>query len=135
MIRLTIHILQEWRLTSENGGNIQLTFVSFNVEFDSSCSYDYVEVLYGDYSERFCGGENGDYLPGPFTSCGSSMVVKFHSDGSRTGAGFRAVWEELSTSTPCSATTTTTSIITSPLTTTVITPTSPLTAITPTGRG
>ena len=59
-----------------DGGNIQLTFVSFDVEYESSCGYDYVEVSYGDYSERFCGGENEDYLPGPFTSCGSSITKK-----------------------------------------------------------
>ena len=93
--------MQEWRLTSENGGNIQLTFVSFDLEDQPSCAYDWVEVLYGVYSEKLCGGENGDYLPGPFTSCGSSMVIKFHSDGGVTAAGFRAEWEELSTSTPC----------------------------------
>ena len=71
------------------------------MEYESSCNYDYVEVVYGEYSEKFCGGENGDYLPGPFTSCGSSMVVKFHSDNIVTGIGFRAVWEELTTTTPC----------------------------------
>ena len=73
-----------------------LTFESFDVEYDSNCRWDWVEVTYGEFSERLCGGEDGDYLPGPFTTCeGSSMVVKFHSDGSKAGAGFRAVWEEL----------------------------------------
>ena len=93
--------MQEWTLTPENGGNIQLTFQSFDVEYHSSCIYDYVEVMYGDYSERFCGG--GGYLPGPFTSCGSSMVIKFHSDSHTTGAGFRAEWEELPTTPICNA--------------------------------
>ena len=92
---MTDNILQEWTLTSENGGNIQLTFVSFDVEYESSCGYDYVEVMYGDYSERFCGGENGAFCGG------SSITIKFHSDGGVAGAGFRAEWEELSTSTPC----------------------------------
>ena len=100
---MTDNILQEWTLTSQNGGSIQLTFVSLNVEYHPSCRYDYVEVIYRDYSERFCGGSGGSNLPGPFTSCdSSSMVIKFHSDSSATGAGFRAEWEELSTSTPCS---------------------------------
>ena len=100
---MTDNILQEWTLTSENGGNILLTFLSFAIEDDFSCAYDWVAVTYGDYSERFCGGENGDFLPGPITSCGSSMVIRFHSDSdtSHNGTGFRAVWEELSTSTPC----------------------------------
>ena len=95
---MTDNILQEWTLTSENGANILLTFLSFDIEDDSSCDYDWVEVTYGDYSERFCGND----LPGPFTSCGSSITIKFQSDGSVTEAGFRAEWEELTTSTPCS---------------------------------
>ena len=111
--------LQVWTLTSENGGNIQLTFVSFDLEecsdYDYStyeytdectCQFDYVEVSYGSYSEKFC----GDIVPETITSCGSgssSMVIKFHSDSDTTGAGFKAVWEELSTC-PTSTTTTTT---------------------------
>ena len=56
-------------------------------------------MSYDDYSEKFC----GDTVPEAITSSGSSMVVKFHSDGSRTGAGFRAVWEEITITTlpPC----------------------------------
>ena len=89
-------MLQEWTLTSENGGNIQLTFVSFDVGYTGSCtgyvgSYtDYVEVSYGSYSEKLC----GDEVPETITSCGS-MVIKFHSDSYTTAAGFRAEWEEL----------------------------------------
>ena len=104
--------MQEWTLTSENGGNIQLTFLSFvleecdydidyntfEYEDECTCLYDYVEVSYGSYSERFC----GDTVPEVITSCGSSVVIKFYSDRYITGAGFRAEWEELTTSTPCS---------------------------------
>ena len=109
-------VLQEWTLQSENGGNILLTFVSFDLpecdydfddytnQFEDKCTCDdYVEVSYGTYSERFCGDTVPDYI----TSCGSSMVIKFHSDRYstgywNTGTGFRAEWEELTTSTPCS---------------------------------
>ena len=101
------NILQEWALTPENGGNIQVRFVDFDLQ-DKSCEendyfpydyvctcVDYVEVFYGSYSEKFC----GDKVPRTITSCGSSMVIKFHSDGGGTAAGFRAEWEELLT--PC----------------------------------
>ena len=99
---MTDNILQEWTLEAQNGGNIQLNFIGFDLENHPSCSYDYVEVSYGSYSERFCGGENGGYLPGPFTTCGgSSITIRFHSDGGVTRPGFRAEWEELATSTPC----------------------------------
>ena len=105
-----------WTLTSENGGNIQLTFVSFELELeecnseyyyidedtygykDECTCYDYVEVSYGTYSEKFC----GDIVPETITSCGGrSIVMQFHSGSDITGTGFRAEWVELTTSTPC----------------------------------
>ena len=112
-------MLQAWTLTSENGGNIQLAFESFHLEecdyeyndytyeysYECTC-YDYVEVSYGSHSEKFC----GDRVPEAIISCGSSsMVIKFHSNYYSTGAGFKAVWEELST---CPTTTTTTTTTT-----------------------
>ena len=101
-------------MTSENGGNIELTFESFDLEleecdyeyndytyeysYECTCVYDYVEVSYGSHSDKFC----GDRVPEAIISCGSSsMVIKFHSGSDITRAGFRAVWEEVSTSTPC----------------------------------
>ena len=35
---------QEWDLSVPDGSKIQLTFNSFDVEYDGSCSYDYVQV-------------------------------------------------------------------------------------------
>ena len=104
-------MLQAWTLTSENGGNIQLAFESLHLEecdyeyndytyeYSDECTcYDYVEVSYGSHSDKFC----GDRVPEAIISCGSSsMVIKFHSGSDITRAGFRAVWEEVSTSTPC----------------------------------
>ena len=107
-----------WTLTSENGGNIQLTFVSFELELEECNSEyyyidedtygykdectcdDYVEVSYGSYKKKFCGNK----VPETIISCGSSsMVIKFHSDSHTTGAGFRAEWEELPTTPICNA--------------------------------
>ena len=42
-------------------------------------------------------------MPEVITSCGSSVVIKFHSSGYDTATGFRAEWEELTTSAPCSS--------------------------------
>ena len=85
--------LQEWTLAPENGGNIELTFIFvFDVEEDKNCSYDYVEVSHGNYSERFCGGSlRGSVI----TSSGTSIVVTFHTDSSVTGLGFQAKWREV----------------------------------------
>ena len=94
-----------WTLESKNGGKIQLTFESFNLQacsnYDSStfeyldeCSCpDYVEVSYGSYSERFCNYIVPDTLS--LTSSGSSMVIKFHSDSLINAPGFHAVWTEV----------------------------------------
>ena len=105
---------EEWTLEAPEGHIIQLTFESFDIEAEYSCAYDWVEVSYGSYSEKFCGpvdwegadigyyNENGDYLgstiPGPFTSSatGPTMIVRMHTDGDVTRTGFRAVWARLS---------------------------------------
>ena len=61
-----------------------LTFETFDIYY--SC-FDWVEVSYDSYSQRYCGTS----IPGPFTSTGTNMTVKFHSDVGRTGTGFLAV--------------------------------------------
>ena len=66
-----------------------LTFETFDVYY-YNC-WDYVEVSYDSFSQRYCGSS----IPGPFTSTGSSMVVRFHSNGNISGTGFSAVWTEV----------------------------------------
>ena len=41
----------------KDGNRINLTFTSFEVEFDpfGDCGYDYVEVSYGNFSKKYCG--------------------------------------------------------------------------------
>ena len=70
-----------------------LTFEAFQLEISSSCENDYVEVSYDSFSQRYCGSS----IPGPFTSTGSSMVVRFRSDWGwgNTRTGFSAVWTEV----------------------------------------
>ena len=68
-----------------------LTFEAFHLESSSSCENDYVEVSYDSFSQRYCGTS----IPGPFTSTGTSMVVKFHTNYWDTGTGFSAVWTEV----------------------------------------
>ena len=67
-------------------------------EGNTEC-YDYVEVSFGSYNEKFCGSE----VPGPITSTDNTMTVKFHSDGQRNEQGpssikFSATWEAVPTS-------------------------------------
>ena len=88
--------IQEWRLQATGeGARIKLTFESFNLEAQATeaCNYDYVEVSYETFGVtwKYCGTS----LPGPFTSWGSSMKVRFHSDLLGAGTGFLAKWEEI----------------------------------------
>ena len=60
--------------------------------FDTESGFDYVEISNDCFSQR----HSGTSIPGPFTSTGTSMVVRFHSDhNSRSGTGFSAVWTEV----------------------------------------
>ena len=99
LISISKHIftilVQEWQLEVQNG-YIQLVFVSFDIEGHSSCGYDWVEVSYGSYTEKFCGSS----IPGPFTSIGPTMTVKMHTDRSETRTGFRALWWDSSLELP-----------------------------------
>ena len=102
-------IFKEWPLeaTGGNGRKIQLTFESFNLEYHSRCVYDYVEVSFGTFKEKYCGpnssgfyyngnGDNiGTSLPGPFISTGKTMKVRFRTDAYVTGTGFKADWNEV----------------------------------------
>ena len=77
----------------EPGTQLKLTFDSFSLEADyyDDCSYDYVEVSYDGYSEKFC----GDSIPPSITSTGNSMTVKFVSDIDYDYDGFSAVWQSV----------------------------------------
>ena len=88
---MIIFSLQEWTLAPENGGNIELTFEDFDLEEDKHCSYDYVVVSHGSYSEKFCGHST----PSVITSSGTSIMVTFHTDNSVTRQGFSAEWREV----------------------------------------
>ena len=85
----TQNLLQEWNLEVSDGNRINLTFTSFEVEFDpfGDCGFDYVEVSYGNFSEKYCGLS----VPGPFIS-NTTITVKFNSDDFYNETGFRAMW-------------------------------------------
>ena len=55
---------------------------------DNTECYDYVEVSFGSYNEKFCGSE----VPDPITSTDNTMTVRFFSDGSLNYPGFSAMW-------------------------------------------
>ena len=71
-----------------------LTFVSFDIEADSSCRYDYVQVSFGSDEQKYCGSNK----PSPIISSDNRMTVIFHSDDSEVRNGFKATWKAVETS-------------------------------------
>ena len=67
-----------------------MTFVNFDIfdddHNDDICD-DFVEVNDGSSTQIFC----GFYTPGTFTSSGTTIIVKFHTNDFFTERGFLAV--------------------------------------------
>ena len=85
-----------WVLKGPAAGRIAISFKAFNLEQDSACRYDYVELRDGQSGDspaigKFC----GDNLPATYTSADNSLWVKFTSDASENRNGFQAEWRWL----------------------------------------
>ncbi|XP_020493509.1 tumor necrosis factor-inducible gene 6 protein [Labrus bergylta] len=79
-----------WHIRVKLGQRIVLHFLEFDVEDDTACLADYLEVYdsYDDvsgFAGRFCGEE----LPDDIISTGNVMTLKFLSDASVTAGGFQ----------------------------------------------
>ncbi|XP_066544161.1 tumor necrosis factor-inducible gene 6 protein [Amia ocellicauda] len=79
-----------WHIRVRYGQKIMLKFLDFDLEDDTSCLADYLEIYdsYDDVSGltgRFC----GDELPEDFISTGNVMTLKFLTDSSVTAGGFK----------------------------------------------
>jgi len=79
-----------WLLKPTNASKITLSFLSFDTESD----YDYVTIYDGETtSSPVIGRFSGTSIPAPVTSSGGVMLVRFRSDASVTGPGWRAKYE------------------------------------------
>ena len=70
-----------WRIITEPNSQIGLRFVSFDIEFQDECKYDYLDIhgMAGPkHSDQFC----GDELPEPVRSEGRELEIIFKSDSS-----------------------------------------------------
>ena len=88
-------------LEADTGYKVHLTFEAFDIEDHRRCSWDWVEVSYGSFSQKYCGSS----IPGPFVS-ESAITVKVHTDGSVTESGFSATWTTTTTTTTTTTPTT-----------------------------
>ncbi|XP_043104339.1 tumor necrosis factor-inducible gene 6 protein [Puntigrus tetrazona] len=79
-----------WHIRVRYRQRIRLHFLDFDIEEDTDCLSDYLEIYdsYDDVS-GFAGRYCGDELPEDFISTGNVMTLKFHTDSSVTGGGFQ----------------------------------------------
>ena len=71
---------------------VSITFESFDVEYHSSCGFDFLAVYDGDSSSSPIIGSShcGTIAPGTtINSTQNLMTILFHSDSSATEAGFK----------------------------------------------
>uniref|UniRef100_A0A3Q1IYA9 Uncharacterized protein n=1 Tax=Anabas testudineus TaxID=64144 RepID=A0A3Q1IYA9_ANATE len=85
-----------WTITSSPGNRLQLSFVTFHLQGDASCQNDYLEIREGNSTGHLVGRFCGASLPSNYTSLiGHILWVKFVSDATISGAGFRATFSHL----------------------------------------
>ncbi|XP_025105249.1 cubilin-like isoform X2 [Pomacea canaliculata] len=83
-----------WLLkTNDDDYVVHVTFTYVNTEYSYTCSFDYIEIFDGssEYANSLgtlCGTTSRD-----FYSSGQSVFIKFHSDGSGSGGGFRLTYQ------------------------------------------
>ncbi|KAI0226951.1 Exoskeleton protein RP43, partial [Lamellibrachia satsuma] len=80
-----------WKIQVPANKRVRIYFISFNLEYHSSCRWDSVKVYDGSNANaRLMGTYCGTKKPaGPMYSSGNSMFVTFTSDRSVTKPGFR----------------------------------------------
>ncbi|XP_029134023.2 cubilin [Labrus bergylta] len=85
-----------WTIRSSPGNRLQLSFIIFSLQGDNGCQNDYLEIREGNSTGTLVGRFCGNSLPSNYTSViGHILWVKFVSDASVSGAGFRATFSHL----------------------------------------
>ncbi|XP_077124414.1 cubilin [Ranitomeya variabilis] len=85
-----------WKILSSPGNRLMLSFMSFSLQTSDNCSSDYVEVREGNDTGVSLGHFCGNRLPTNVTSIiGHILWVKFASDATVSGPGFRATFSHL----------------------------------------
>lgn len=79
-----------WTIQMPVGARITLNWQNIDIEAQDTCNYDYVQLRNGNSSTSpLVGKYCGKAPPATFTSTGNSLYIKFVSDTSSTGNGFR----------------------------------------------
>ncbi|XP_023661602.2 procollagen C-endopeptidase enhancer 2b isoform X2 [Paramormyrops kingsleyae] len=81
-----------WRITVPEGKVVVLSFRFLDLESDTLCRYDFVDVYSGQSPGHRLGRFCGTHPPGALVSTGNKMVVQMVSDANTAGSGFLAVY-------------------------------------------
>ncbi|XP_004860031.1 cubilin [Heterocephalus glaber] len=89
-----------WYIHTAPGSQIQLTIHDFDVEYESTCQYDVLEVYGGpDFHAprltQLC-AQRSSVIPMQVSSTGNELAIRFKTDSSVNGRGFNASWQALS---------------------------------------
>ncbi|XP_017142281.1 dorsal-ventral patterning protein tolloid isoform X1 [Drosophila miranda] len=82
----------EWTIETPPNSNVQLIFLTFDIESSENCTYDYVQVFSNmeDTSGPMYGQYCGSVLPQDIISMTNSLLVRFKTDSSVPMKGFSA---------------------------------------------
>ncbi|KAG9511404.1 Tolloid-like protein 1, partial [Fragariocoptes setiger] len=89
----------EWLIESADSQRIKVQFNTFELEHESECNYDFVEIFDGPDDStpqlaRLCGNK----LPGILISSGDSMLITFRTDDSINNKGFSLTYVAIDSS-------------------------------------
>ena len=79
---------------------IEILFTDFELEAHASCAYDWVQVVDGDGTELLAKTCGTNKPAAAIKSKTNQATVKFHSDTSVNGKGFRAEWKAVKQAVP-----------------------------------
>ncbi|KAM7363855.1 tolloid-like protein 1 tolkin isoform 1-T3 [Cochliomyia hominivorax] len=82
----------EWTIQAPPSSNVQLIFLTFDLENSENCTYDYVQVFSGmeDTSGPMYGQYCGNIIPQDIISLTDSLLVRFKTDSTIIMKGFSA---------------------------------------------
>lgn len=85
----------DWFIEADPGKSIEIRFLSFDLEEDEDCSYDFVEIFdsLDDYSGAYFGRFCGNTLPDAVTSSNEGVLVRFITDETMVMNGFTIEYE------------------------------------------
>lgn len=88
-----------WTIEARGGYNVKLSFLTFDIEDEKDCEYDYVEIFSGmDSSGLSYGKSCGTKKPFDIISTHEALLVRFKTDDTLVGKGFSLVYEAVEAS-------------------------------------